>query len=95
MKAMRPIITSNGVFYLKMRSVGSHSKSEREKEGRKGRGEWSQWPLSGTNPIQLQTTRLRFIYFKYFLILSYLFISDGQCYGGPYENILLLITGLN
>jgi hypothetical protein len=38
MKAVRPVITSNGVPYLQMRSVGSHSTSGREKEGKK---EWT------------------------------------------------------
>ena len=31
--AVRPVIASNGVPFLQMRSVGSHSKSGREKEG--------------------------------------------------------------
>ena len=35
--AMRPVIASNGVPYLQMRSVGSHSTSGREKEGIKER----------------------------------------------------------
>ena len=35
MKAVRLIIASNGVPYLQMTSVGSHSASEREKEGKK------------------------------------------------------------
>ena len=34
MKAVRLIIASNGVSYLQMTSVGSHSASEREKEGK-------------------------------------------------------------
>ena len=33
MKAVQPVIPSNVVSYLQMRSVGSHSRSEREKEG--------------------------------------------------------------
>ena len=33
--AVRPIIASNGVHFLQMRSVGSHSTSGREKEGNK------------------------------------------------------------
>ena len=37
MKAVRPVITSNGVPYLQMRLVGLHSMSEREKEGKKER----------------------------------------------------------
>ena len=32
-KAVRPVIASNGVPYLQMRSVGSHSTSGRKKEG--------------------------------------------------------------
>ena len=35
--AVRPVITSNGVPFLQMRSVGSHSTSGREKEGIKER----------------------------------------------------------
>ena len=35
--AVRPIITSNGVAFLKMKLVGSHSTSGREKEGKKER----------------------------------------------------------
>ena len=34
MKAVQPVISSNGVPYFKMRSVRSHSTSGREKEGR-------------------------------------------------------------
>ena len=34
MKAVRPVIASNGVPCLKMRSVGSHSTSGREKGGK-------------------------------------------------------------
>ena len=34
MKAVRPIIISNGISYLSMTSVGSHSMSGREKEGK-------------------------------------------------------------
>ena len=34
MKAVQSVIASNGVPYLKMRSVGSHSASGREKEGK-------------------------------------------------------------
>ena len=33
--SVRPVIASNGVPFLQMRSVGSHSKSGREKEGNK------------------------------------------------------------
>ena len=33
MKAVRPVIASNGAPYLYMTFVGSHSTSEREKEG--------------------------------------------------------------
>ena len=36
MKAMRPVIASNGVPYLQMRSVESHSKSGRKKEEKYG-----------------------------------------------------------
>ena len=36
MKTVRPDITSNGVSYLQIRSVGPHITSEREKE----RTEW-------------------------------------------------------
>jgi hypothetical protein len=35
MNSLRLIIASNGVTYLQLRSVGSHSTSTREKEGRK------------------------------------------------------------
>jgi hypothetical protein len=35
MKAVKPVIASNGVHYLQMRLVGSHSTSGRKKEGRK------------------------------------------------------------
>jgi hypothetical protein len=34
---MRPVIALNGVSYLKMRSVGSHSTSGRKKVGKKER----------------------------------------------------------
>ena len=34
MKSVRPVIASNGVSYLQMISVGSHSTPEREKEGK-------------------------------------------------------------
>jgi hypothetical protein len=34
-RAVRPVITSNGVPFLQMRSIGSHSTSGREKEGKK------------------------------------------------------------
>ena len=37
MNAMRSVIASNGVTFLQMRSVGSHSTSGREKEGNKER----------------------------------------------------------
>ena len=33
--AVRPVIASNGVPFLQMRSVGSHSSSDREREGKK------------------------------------------------------------
>jgi hypothetical protein len=33
MKTVRPVIALNGVPYLKMRSMGSHSTAGREKEG--------------------------------------------------------------
>ena len=35
--AVRPVIASNGLPFLQMRSVGSHSTSGREKEGKKER----------------------------------------------------------
>ena len=35
MKPGRPVIVSNGVPYLQMRSVGSHTTSGREKEGKR------------------------------------------------------------
>ena len=35
MKALQPVIASNGVPYLLMRSVGSHSTLGMEKEGNK------------------------------------------------------------
>ena len=38
MKAVRPGIASNGVPYIQMRYVGSHSMSGREEEEMKGRG---------------------------------------------------------
>ena len=37
MKAVQPVIASNGVPYLLMRSIGSHSTSGKEKEGIKER----------------------------------------------------------
>ena len=37
MKAVRPVIASNEVLHLQMRSVGSHSTSGIEKEGKKER----------------------------------------------------------
>ena len=40
MKAVRPVIASNGVPYPQMKSVGSHSTSGREKEGKKTRTGW-------------------------------------------------------
>jgi hypothetical protein len=33
---MQPVIASNGVPFLQMKSVGSHSTSGREKEGKEG-----------------------------------------------------------
>ena len=38
MKAVQPTIASNGVPYLQMKSVRSHSTSGREKEGKEERG---------------------------------------------------------
>ena len=38
--AVRPVISSNGVLFFQMRSVGSHSTSGREKEGNKERMGW-------------------------------------------------------
>jgi hypothetical protein len=35
MKAVRPVIASNGVFYLQTESVGSHRTPGNEKEGMK------------------------------------------------------------
>ena len=35
MKAVQPLIASNRILSLQMRSVGSHNMSEREKEGKK------------------------------------------------------------
>ena len=35
--AVRPVIVSNGVLFIQMRSIGSHSTSGREKEGNKER----------------------------------------------------------
>jgi hypothetical protein len=35
MKAVGPVIASNGVPYFQMSSIGSHSTSGRKKEGRK------------------------------------------------------------
>ena len=40
MKAVGPVIASNGVRYLQMRSVGSHNKSGMEKEVKKERTAW-------------------------------------------------------
>ena len=37
MKAVRPVIASNGAAYLQMGSVGLQSKSGREKEGKDSR----------------------------------------------------------
>ena len=47
MKSVRLVIASNGVPYILMRSVGSHSRSEREKEGKKERTGYSFAILSG------------------------------------------------
>ena len=41
MKAVQPIIASNGITYLQMRSVGSHSTSGIEKEGKKELTGWA------------------------------------------------------
>ena len=38
--AVRPVIASNGTPFLKLRSVGSHSRSGSEKEGNEGRTWW-------------------------------------------------------
>ena len=38
--SVRPVIASNGVPFLQMRAVGSHSTSGREKEGIKKRTRW-------------------------------------------------------
>ena len=35
MKDVRPVISSNGVPFVQIKSVGSHSTSGREKEGKK------------------------------------------------------------
>ena len=40
MKAVRPVIASNKVPYLEMKSVGSHILPGMEKEGKKGRTRW-------------------------------------------------------
>ena len=40
MKAVRQVNTSNGVPYLKIRLVGSHGTSGREKEVKKGKTEF-------------------------------------------------------
>ena len=45
--AVRPVITSNEVPFLQMRSVGSHSTSGREKEGIKGVGVIGSVPSEG------------------------------------------------
>ena len=37
MKAVQPVIASNGFSFLQMRSVGSHSKSGKQEEGKKER----------------------------------------------------------
>ena len=34
MMALLPVIASNGILYLQMRSVGSHNRSGRDKEGK-------------------------------------------------------------
>ena len=41
MKAVQPVFVSNGVPSLQMRSVGSHSTTGREKEGKNGVGNFS------------------------------------------------------
>ena len=38
MKAMRPVIVSNGILFLQMRSMGSQITPGREKEGKNGAG---------------------------------------------------------
>ena len=40
MKALRPVIASNGVPYFQMRSVGSPGTLGKEKEGKKERIGW-------------------------------------------------------
>ena len=43
MKAVRPVIASNGAPYLQMRSLVSYSTSWREREGKKERSGWIVW----------------------------------------------------
>ena len=52
--AVRPVIASNGVPFIQIKSVGSHSTSGREKEGNKERTGWlgiSVSDLSTPQPI--------------------------------------------
>ena len=42
-EAVRPVIAWNGIPFLQMRSVASHSTSGREKEGRKGGRDGIRW----------------------------------------------------
>ena len=53
MKAVRPIIASNRICHLQMRSVGSHSTSGREKEGNKERTGNYDLDQSSSSPIIL------------------------------------------
>ena len=72
MKTVRPIIASNEVPFLQMRSVGSHSASGREKEGNKERIGLDQEKAISISPYNVS---------KIFRILSfpfsdrYIFIS--------------------
>ena len=70
---MQPVIASNGVSYLQMRSVGSHNTSGREKEGNKERtGREPDRSTSKTNIISnkigirivIQSTLDRMTYFQ-------------------------------
>ena len=49
--AVQPVIVSNGIPYLQMRSVGSNSMPGREKEGKKERMGWEQNSLVPWYPL--------------------------------------------
>ena len=73
-KVVRSVIASNGVHYFKMRSVGSHSTSGREKEGNKGRTglHTSVLPIRIWLLFYRSSSLVLFIYL-YYIILYFIF----------------------